>query len=287
MDTGKHLRRLIEKDSILVLPGTFDAVTAKLAEQTGFEAVFTSGFGISATTLGLPDLGFLDGSQNLYRVRQIIKGVNIPLIADMDTGYGNALNVRHTVKECFDIGVSGLIIEDQEWPKKCGHMSEKKVVSTEEALTRIKAATDIRDENSEDLIIIARTDAREPLGMEEAINRGKLYEEAGADVVFVEAPESKKELRRINEAFSCPTFANMLEGGKTPYLSYKEVESIGFDIVVYPLSSLFASSKAIIKVFKEIKQNGKVENTDLSSFKEFEELMDTNEFRQIAESYSD
>ncbi|MDY7081859.1 MAG: isocitrate lyase/PEP mutase family protein, partial [Halobacteria archaeon] len=222
-DPGRRLRRLIEEPEITALPGAFDALSAKLVEEAGFETVFTSGFGLSASTLGLPDLGFMDMTQNVDRVDKITKAVDIPLVADMDTGYGNPLNVRHTVEECMDAGVAGIILEDQEWPKRCGHMNEKRVVPKDRHVRRIEATADVRDERDRDLIIIGRTDAREPLGMDEAVERGRAYEEAGADVVFVEAPESREELETAANSFDAPTFANMIEGGKTPYLSYQEL----------------------------------------------------------------
>lgn len=284
-DMGSRLRDLVHRDGITVLPGSYDALSAKLVEQAGFDTVFTSGFGISATTLGLPDMGFMDMTLNVGRVRRITRAVNIPLVADMDTGYGNALNVRHTVQECIDAGVAGIILEDQEWPKKCGHMTEKRVVDAERHAERIRAAADARDEGESDLVIIGRTDSREPLGLEEAVRRGRLYEDAGADVVFVEAPKSTDELRRVANAFDAPTFANMIEGGRTPYLPYNELEEIGFDIVVYPLSSLFAAVDAVSKTLESLRSDGITQDMGMS-FEEFEEVIGSDYYRELESRYS-
>ncbi|MDY6780289.1 MAG: isocitrate lyase/PEP mutase family protein [Halobacteria archaeon] len=279
-DPGKRLRELVESDEITALPGAYDALSAKLVEEAGFETVFTSGFGISASTLGLPDLGYLDMSENVGRVRQISRAVEIPLVADMDTGYGNALNVRRTVRECIDAGVAGAILEDQEWPKRCGHMDEKRVVPAEEHARRIEAAADVRDESPNDFVIIGRTDAREPHGLDEAIRRGREYEEAGADVVFVEAPESRDELETVADAFDAPTFANMIEGGKTPYLPYQELDEIGFDIVVYPLSSLFAATRAMKETLETLREEGETTGVPTATFDEFDEVIGAEEQRE-------
>jgi len=286
MNPGETLRSDVESDGITVLPGTFDALSARLAGER-FDAVFTSGFGLSATTLGLPDLGFLDGTANIDRVRNITKATDAPVVADMDTGYGSALNVRHTVDRCIDAGVGGVIIEDQEWPKRCGHMDDKRVVDRAEARTRITAAADARDGRDEDLVIVGRTDAREPLGMEEAVERGRAYVEEGADVIFVEAPESREELERAATAFDAPTFANMIEGGKTPYLSYDEVESLGFDVVVYPLAGLLSYARAVGETYAALASEGETSSVDTLSFDEYDEVIGAEDYRETAERYAE
>lgn len=230
MAPGHQLRQILETPEILILPGIYDCIGAKIAEQVGFSAVFTSGFGISGSTLGRPDYGFLTATEMLYTVGRITQSVNIPLIADIDTGYGNPLNVIRTVTDAVNLGVAGVILEDQEWPKKCGHFEGKRVIAMGEHVEKIKAAVEARDDSG--LVIIARTDARAPLGLDEAIQRGRAYFEAGADVVFVEAPQSVEDLKAIATAFpDAPLFANMIEGGKTPVLSGKELQELGMRIL--------------------------------------------------------
>lgn len=285
-DAGSLLRQDVESDEITVLPGAFDALSARLAGER-FDAVFTSGFGLSATTLGLPDLGFLDRTANLDRVRNVAKACDSPVVADIDTGYGSALNVRKTVGDAIDAGVGGVIIEDQDWPKRCGHMDEKRVVDEDEARTRIRAAADVRDEHDKDLVIIGRTDAREPRGMDAAVERGRALAEAGADVIFVEAPESRDELERAATAFDVPTFANMIEGGKTPYLDYDEVESLGFDVVVYPLSGLLAYTRAVRDTYDALADEGEASSVDKLSFDEYDEVIGADEYREKEKSYAE
>ncbi len=285
-DSGAILRENIESDEITVLPGAFDALSARLAGER-FDAVFTSGFGLSATTLGLPDLGFLDRTANLDRIRNVSKACDAPVVADIDTGYGSALNVRKTVGDVIDAGVGGVIIEDQDWPKRCGHMDEKRVVDEAEARTRIRAAADERDERDEDLVIVGRTDAREPLGIDAAVERGRALAEAGADVIFVEAPESRDELERAATAFDVPTFANMIEGGKTPYLPYDEVKSLGFDVVVYPLSGLLAYTRAVRDTYDALADEGEASSVEKLSFDEYDEVIGADEYREKEKRYAE
>jgi len=213
--------------------------------------------------------------------------LEVPLVADMDTGYGNVLNVRRTMAECVEAGVAGVILEDQAWPKKCGHMNEKQVVETEEHVRRIRAAADIRDERDWEFVIIGRTDAREPHGLAEALERGHAYEEAGADVVFVEAPQSRSELETIAAEFDAPTFANMVEGGKTPYLPADELDEIGFDIVVFPLSALFAATEAIQQTYDRLHETGTTDPDAGVSFEDFETVIDVEAFRDRERTYAD
>ncbi len=284
-DKAANLRTDIESDDITVLPGAYDALTAKLAEHQGFDCVFTSGFSISASRYGLPDLGFLDLTGNVEHVRHIVKAVDVPLVADADTGYGNAVNVRRTVGEMMDAGVAGVILEDQEWPKRCGHMDEKRVVPAEEHASRIRAAADERDDRDRDLVVIARTDAREPLGLEEAIERGRRYEDAGADVVFVEAPESREELERVASAFDAPSFANMIQGSKTPYLSYQEVEELGFDVVVYPLAATLAATYGAREAYGALAEDGEASAASTVGFDEFDDFIEADRYRDMAGEY--
>jgi len=282
----QRLRSRIADDEILALPGAYDAVSAGLVERAGFDAVFTSGFSIAATTLGVPDVGLLTMPENVERVAAITDAVDAPLVADMDTGYGNAVNVRRTIGECIDAGVAGVILEDQEWPKKCGHMNEKRVVPAEEHVRRIRAAADVREERDWPLVIIGRTDAREPHGLEAAIERGRAYEAAGADVVFVEAPESREELARVATAFDAPTFANMIEGGKTPFLDAAELQDLGFDIVVFPLTALFTVTRALEDAYHTLAEEGTTASVDGVDFAAFEELIDAEAYREIEARYA-
>ncbi|MFD1588957.1 oxaloacetate decarboxylase [Halorientalis brevis] len=281
-----RLRALLDRPGTVALPGVFDALSARLAEQAGFDAVFTSGFGIAATTLGVPDMGMLTMAENVDRVDSLTSSIDVPLVADMDTGYGSVLNVRRTMHECVDAGVAGVILEDQAWPKKCGHMDEKRVVDEEEHVRRIRAAADVRAERDSEFVIVGRTDAREPLDLDEAIQRGHAYAEAGADVVFVEAPESRAELERIANAFDVPTFANMVEGGKTPVLPADELESIGFDIAVYPLTALFAATQAMQDAYETLATERTTAGVEGVSFEEFEEVVDAAGYREQEARYA-
>ena len=280
------LRRMLDEPEIVVLPGAYDALTARLAERAGFSAVFTTGFGFAATVLGMPDFGLLTASETLDRVRHVVRAIDVPLVADMDTGYGNALNTVRTVRECVALGVGGIILEDQEWPKKCGHFEGKRVIPAEEQAAKLRAAADARD--GDDLVIIGRTDARQPLGLEEAIRRGKMYRDAGADVVFVEAPQSEDELREVARQIpNTPLFANMIEGGKTPLLSSAELQALGYSMVVYPLSALFSATKAVQETYRALYEEKSTASRQdaLTGFSEFEEIIGVPDWRELESRY--
>jgi len=285
MSSRNQLRTRLEQTEIVVIPGVYDCLSAKIAEQLGFEVVATSGFGIAASTLGLPDYGFLTATEMFYSIGRITQSVNIPLIADLDTGYGNVLNVIRTVKEAVNLGVSGILLEDQEWPKKCGHFEGKRVISTSEQVSKIQAAVEARGDSG--LVIIGRTDARAPLGLEEAINRGLAYFEAGADVIFIEAPQSQDELVKIAEALpNIPLVANIIEGGRTPQLSAQELQQMGFKIVFFPLTGLFTVTKAMTDCLRHLKETGTTANLEnLVSFQEFEKLIDVPKYRKIEQQF--
>jgi methylisocitrate lyase len=280
------LRRMLDGPEIVVLPGAYDALSARLAERAGFSAMFTTGFGFSASVLGQPDFGLLTMSETMDRVRHVVRAVSVPVVADMDTGYGNPLNVWRTVQEVVDAGAAGIILEDQEWPKKCGHFEGKRVIPAEDHVAKLKAAIDARGDD--DLVIIARTDARAPLGLDEAIRRGRMYRDAGADVVFVEAPQSIDELRAVKEAIpDRPLFANMVEGGRTPLLSYKELQDLGYKMVVFPLSALLAAAKAIGDIYAELyaKKTTAGVLDRVVSFHDFESIVGVPELRALEERY--
>ncbi len=282
-----QLRQRLERPEILVIPGVYDCLGAKLAEQVGFEVLATSGFGIAASTLGLPDYGFLTATEALYTVGRIAQSVSIPLIADMDTGYGNALNVIRTVKDAVQQGIAGVILEDQEWPKKCGHFEGKRVVPMNEHAGKIQAAVQARGDSR--LVIIARTDARAPLGLEAAIHRGRAYIDAGADALFVEAPQSVEELQSIASAFpGVPLVANIVEGGKTPQLSASELQQMGFKIVFFPVSALLAVTQVMTACFHHLKEQGTTADfQNMVSFKDFQELIGIPKYRQLEQQFTE
>ncbi|ARV59073.1 carboxyvinyl-carboxyphosphonate phosphorylmutase [Nostocales cyanobacterium HT-58-2] len=284
--SSQKLRQLLERPVILTIPGVYDCLGAKLAEELGFELVATSGFGIAASTLGLPDYGLISATEMLERAGRIAQSISIPLIADMDTGYGNALNVIRTVKDAVQQGIAGVILEDQEWPKKCGHFEGKRVISMAEHAGKIRAAVQARGESG--LVIVARTDARAPLGFEEAIHRGRAYIDAGADVLFVEAPQSVEELQKIASAFpDVPLVANIVEGGKTPQLSAGELQQLGFKIVFFPVSTLLAATKVMTACLRHLKEQGTTADfQDLVEFKEFQELIGIPQHLQMEQQFA-
>jgi len=285
MNKCNLLRKRLSGPGIILSPGVYDCLSAKIAERTGFEVIFTSGFGISGSVLGYPDYGLLTATEMLNAAGNISKSVDIPLIADIDTGYGNPLNVVRTIKEVIELGIAGVILEDQEWPKRCGHLEGKRIISMEEHVEKIRAARFASGESG--LVIVARTDAREELGLEEAIRRGKAYYEAGADVIFIEAPKTEEELREIPSALpDVPLLANMIEGGKTPCLSVRDLERLGYKLGVFALSGLFAATKAIEDCFNFLKENGTTsgfENT--SSFKDYKEIINIKRYQELEEKF--
>ena len=287
MTASQKLRELLARPEIIVIPGVYDCLSAKLVEKAGFDVAATSGFGIAASTLGLPDYGFLTATEMFYSVGRIAQSINIPLIADCDTGYGNALNVMRTVKDAVQLGLAGIILEDQEWPKKCGHFEGKRVISMTEHAGKIRAAIKARGDSG--LVIIARTDARAPLGLEEAILRGQAYINAGADVLFVEAPQSVTELEIIAAAFpDVPLVANIVEGGKTPPISPLELQNLGFKIVFFPLTALMAVTEVMSGCFRHLKEQGRTDNlSDLMNFQDFQELMNVPQYLAVEKEYKE
>ena len=282
---SRRLRRLLAEPGIRVSVGVYDCLSAKLAEQKGFELVFTSGFGMAATTLGMPDFGLLTATEMLDRVRHIVRAVDVPVVADLDTGYGNPLNVIRTVREAVEDGVAGILLEDQEWPKKCGHFDGKRVIPTAEHVEKIRAAVHARGES--ELVIIGRTDARAEFGLEEAIQRGRAYRAAGADVIFIEAPQAESELEAIARAFpDVPLFANLIEGGKTPRVSVPALERMGFKLAVFALAGLFSASWALADCFRRIRQEGTSGTLqERFSFKDFEALMAVETYRRLEREF--
>ena len=280
MDAASDLRHMIDEPGILVLPGAYDALSARLVEQAGSRGIMVGGFGLSASALGMPDLGLLTMTEALDRIRHIVNAVSIPVLADMDTGYGNPVNVVRTVQECVRMGVAAIILEDQTWPKRCGHLEGKSVIPMDEHVAKLRAAVHARGDSG--LVIIGRTDARGPLGLEEAITRGRVYADAGADVIFVEAPESMDEMETICREIDRPLLANMIEGGKTPFIPAAELEEMGFSIAIYALSGLFAAVSAVRAVTRRINDAGTSSGyEDMVSFREFEEVISLDAYREL------
>ncbi|MBJ3774377.1 isocitrate lyase/phosphoenolpyruvate mutase family protein [Acuticoccus mangrovi] len=249
---AERLRGLLAEERCYTVPSAFDALSAKLIEQEGFELTFMSGFAVSAARIGAPDTGLISYGEMVAAARDIVGAVSIPVIGDGDTGYGNMLNVRRTVKGYADAGLAAVMIEDQLAPKRCGHTRGKAVVGREEAVDRIRAAADARDEGR-DILILARTDARHEHGLSEAIARAAAFHEAGADILFVEAPQSVEEMRRICEELPGPKMANLVEGGATPILANDELADLGFRIAIYPLTLMSAAMRAMTQALDALK----------------------------------
>jgi 2-methylisocitrate lyase-like PEP mutase family enzyme len=250
MTRAQGIRDAVAADTVL-MPGVYDALTARIAVRVGFDIVFISGFSVSAAQLGEPDFGFLTQTEMSEAARSVCRVSEAPVIVDADTGYGNAVNVLRTVRDLQDAGAAGVFHEDQVWPKKCGHMAGKRVVETGEHTAKIRAAVDARGER--DLFVVARTDARQPLGLDAAIERCLSYKEAGADALFVEAPQSVEELEQVAEALPGPLVANMIERGVTPHLTRSELRDLGYALIVCPLAALFAAARAVTDVLTELR----------------------------------
>lgn len=282
-----NLRKLLYDDSKpLVVPGVYDAIGARIAQKVGFEAMFQTGYGTSATLLGMPDYGFIGATETIENARRICSAVTVPVIVDADTGYGNPLSVWKIVKELESAGASGIFLEDQKWPKRCGHMTGKEVVPEEEYVEKLRAALDAR--KSKDFIIVARTDARAIEGLDTAIERGLQYKKIGADAIFVEAPKSFAEMKKIGKSIDAPLVANMIEGGATPLLSAKMLHKIGFKLILYPLSILYANTFASMQILRELRKSGTTSRLkkNLVAFDQFNDIVDLPKYRKIEDMYS-
>lgn len=282
------LNKLLDRENgILVMPGVYDALTAKIAEHVGFEAIFQTGYGTSASLLALPDFGFLSITETLETARRITRAVNIPLIVDVDTGYGNPLTVAKLVNDLQSIGASGMFLEDQVWPKRCGHMKGKEVIDSNEYVQKLKSAIEAKKDDSE-FLIVARTDAAAPLGLDEAIRRGKLYKQIGADIVFVEAPHSIEDLKKVSEQIDAPLVANMIEEGVTPNLTSSELLELGYKIALFPLSGLYSSTYAIYHTFDTLKRTGTTKSIKekMMKFREFNELVELDKYMEMENKYA-
>lgn len=281
----KKLKSMLKSKKPLVIPGVYDALGAKIAQKVGFDAMFQTGYGTSATLFGMPDYGFIGAAETVDNARRICRSVSVPVIVDSDTGYGNALSVWKLVKELESAGASGIFLEDQKWPKRCGHMQGKDVVSQEEYTEKLSAAIDARE--SKEFMIVARTDARATKGLDEAIQRGKQNKKTGADAVFVEAPRSIDEMKKIGKEINAPLVANMIEGGATPLSSSEVLSKMGFNIILYPLSVLYANTFATMNILQELKNTGNTSKykQKVVNFDQFNDLVELPKFRKMERKY--
>jgi carboxyvinyl-carboxyphosphonate phosphorylmutase len=283
-----RLRELLSAGPPLVAPGAYDALSARLIEQAGFDVVYMTGFGTTASLIGRPDVGLLSGAEMVDNARRIVSAVDVPVIADADTGYGNALNVVRTVQLYEQAGVAGIQLEDQVMPKKCGHMSGKALVGADEMVGKIRAAVAARTDP--DLVIIARTDAVAVSGLDEALNRARAFAEAGADLLFVEAPTSEEDIARVAKELAgvAPLVFNWAEGGRTPPLSLDRIAELGFSLVIYPIGTLLAATAGIRSLLATLKAEGTPASAlgGLPSFEDFTDLIGLPEVQELEQRFS-
>ena len=279
------LKKYILEDDILIMPGVHDALTAKLTEKAGFKALTIGGYAATASRLGMPDLSFLTLTEMADCVGRIVDVVDVPVFTDGDTGHGSVLNVRRTVKEIEKTGAAGMFIEDQVFPKRCGHMADKQVIDAEEMIAKINAAVDARVDD--EFVIMARTDALAVNGLEDAVDRANRYARAGADLIFVEAPTTIEQMQTITSQIDSPLLANNIEGGKSPLLSAKELEKIGYSTVVFPVAATYAITKAVGDLMAELAATGTTAGfrNRMVSFDEFNDLMGLDHLRSLERNY--
>ncbi len=277
--------QILEREGAAALPGVYDTLSARICERVGFPMTFVSGYSVAATAIGEPDLGLLTQTEITDRARRICLSVDIPVLVDADTGYGNPLNVHRTVQELIAAGAAGCFLEDQVWPKRCGHMRGKRVIDREEYLQKIRAADDARD--GRDFFIVARTDALALEGMDEAIARVSAARDAGANASFVEAPGSVDELAEVGRRSPGPNVANMLEGGKTPVLPKQQLAEMGFHLILHPLCGLASSARVMEAVFQRLDRQGTLsgDEEDFMSFKQLNELIGVDDRIALAERF--
>ncbi len=281
-----RLRQLLARPRLLLAPGASDPLSARVVEEAGFEAVYVTGSGVSVGHLGLPDIGLATMTEMVDQIRRIAGAVAIPVVADADTGYGNALNVQRTVREYEAAGVAGLHLEDQEFPKRCGHLEGKRVIPVETMVARIRAACEAR--RDDDLVVIARTDARAVLGLDAALRRAEAYRAAGADVLFVEAPVGEAEVEAVARALAgVPLLINLGGGGKTPMLPAGRLEALGFRLAIYPGDLQKAAIRAMREVAQALRRDGTTAALAdrMVSFEERFELVGLSRYREVEERY--
>jgi len=285
MTMTRRLRELLARPKPLMAPGAADALTARLIAKHGFEAIYMTGAGSSAVRLGMPDVGLLTMSEMVDNAQRIAEASQLPLIADADTGYGGPVNVQRTVRAYERAGAAAIHIEDQVWPKRCGHLAGKAVIPAEEMVAKIRAGLDARQDP--DFVLIARSDALAVEGFERTLERCRRYEEAGADMVFLEAPSEMAHLAAIPKAFSKPTLYNMASSGKTPFLPIDEIAKLGFKVVIYPNFALLSAITAINKTLGELKRTGSIAEVakSIASFQEFFDLVGMREVQEAEAKY--
>jgi 2-methylisocitrate lyase-like PEP mutase family enzyme len=272
MEKAELVHHFLKEKGQLVMPGVYDALSAKIASRTGFEVIFITGYSLAATLLGEPDFGLLTQTEVVAAAQRICSVVDTPVIVDADTGYGNALNVIRTVRDLRRAGAAGMFLEDQVWPKRCGHMKGKQVIPLDEQLKKLKAAIEAKD--GRPFFIVARTDSRQSLGLNEAITRGIAFKEAGADAVFIEAPESRDEMKEIAQHVPGPLVANMLERGVTPLMGPQELKGLGFELIVWPLAPLYGVAQSLTDIYGTLRLQG-------STLAILDRLMPFNQFNDI------
>src|SRR5688572_17592682 len=280
-----RVQTILDRHGAVVFPGVYDTLSAKLVERAGFPMSFISGYSVAATSIGEPDLGLLTQTEIVERARRVCGSVGIPIIVDADTGYGNPLNVIRTVNELISAGAAGCFLEDQIWPKKCGHMRGKKVVERQEYIDKIRAAVEARA--GRDFFIVARTDALAAVSMEEAIARVTAAREAGADASFVEAPESLEQMAEVGRRAPRPIVANMIEHGKTPVLAREKLVEMGFQLILYPLSGIFAAARALESIYTKLRVDQTTQGAEdqLITFQSFNDLIGVEEKYRLAERF--
>jgi len=283
--TATRVHRILDEVGALAFPGVYDTLSAKIAQRVGFPLAFVSGYSVAATAIGEPDMGLLTQTEMIDRARRICMSVSIPIIVDADTGYGNPVNVHRTVHELIAAGAAGCFLEDQVWPKRCGHMRSKKVIDRDDYVQKIRAAVDARGDR--DFFIVARTDALAAVDIDEAIRRVQAAREAGAGASFVEAPTSLDDLEAIGQRSPAPNVANMIEGGRTPVLPKQQLVDLGFQLILYPLTALFASARLIESVYRTLKEDGTTrrETERLMTFAEFNALIGVDEKYALTERF--
>ncbi len=286
MNTRMLLRKRLQQREILVLPGVYDALTAKIATTVGFEGVVMGGYAVAASRLGEPDVGYLSMTEMTEALRTIKRAVDVPVFADGDTGYGNALSCMRTMREYEAAGADAILFEDQVWPKRCGHMAGKQVVEADEHAKKIRAAADAK--TYAETLLIARTDSRAVLGLDAAIERGKLYLDSGAEALFIEAPQNEWELEEIRKSFpNTILLANMIEGGRTPNLTAKDLENIGYDVVFYPCTSVYTVTKAFTEVMRTLRDEGSTLSCKdkMLSFSQFIDFIGLEKYNELDKKY--
>jgi 2-methylisocitrate lyase-like PEP mutase family enzyme len=280
-----RVQTILDEVGSIVFPGVYDTLSARIAQNIGFRMAFISGYSVAASAIGEPDMGLLTQTEMLERARRVCGAVDIPIIVDADTGYGNPLNVYRTVKDLMDAGAAGCFLEDQVWPKKCGHMRGKKVIERSEYIHKIRAAVDARGDA--DFFIVARTDALAAVSLQEAIARVTEARQVGADASFVEAPNSIEDLAEVGRCAPKPIVANMIEKGLTPLLAKEELDKMGFALILYPLSALFSAAKAISDIYQKMYDDNTTDGAidQLMPFDQFNELIGVEEKYKMARKY--